>query len=147
MVFRAVEQARLGGPGAGVLCAGHGVRAHKPPPERVVLRCVANLALGGAHVHDDLLRDRGLHGGEAVQDIRHQLHGSAHGHGHHHDIGPSDAVLVRDHFVYQADGLGGLRRNGVLLYTQHLAGKAAALEVQRHRPAYQAQADYAYCKM
>ena len=43
--------------------------------------------------------------------------------------------------------LAASRRNGVLLHAQHLAGKAAALKVQGHGPAYQAQANHSYRKM
>ena len=150
MVFRALGllssalakmQARLRGPGTGILRTGHGVGAHKLLPQRVVLRGVANLALGGAHVDDNLFGDR------AVQDVRDHFHGSAHGNGHHNDIGPADAVLVGDHFVHQANGAGGLRSHGVPLHAQHFAGKAAPLEVQGHGAANQAQADDSYRKM
>ena len=104
----------------------------------MVVRRLADLLLGRAHVDDDLLRQSILL--ETVQDVTHGLDGLAHRDGDDDDVGLRDAVLVRDDIVHKADLL---RRSGVhrlLLHAQHPGREPAPLEVDRHGPPDEAQA-------
>ena len=110
------------------------MRTHKAAAARVILRSAANLLLGGTHVNDNLVVTN------LVQDLRYQLHGCAHGDGHHNDIGLLHAGVEVCHFIHQADGEGRLGRNGILLHAQGTGRKAPAPEIQRQGAADEAQA-------
>ena len=102
----------------------------------MILHGVAYLALGRAHVNDQLLR------AHFVQYLRDEPYGCTHRDGDDDDIGLPFALLQAYHLVHQADAESRLCIPGIILHPQNPAGIAPVLQIQRQGTADKAQSYY-----
>ena len=133
-----VKKPRQGRPGAAVLGTGHRMGGHIPLAARMVLEPFCNLGLGGADVHDDLVRVSLVL--ERVQHRMDDARGCTDRDRHHDDIAFLDAFLQGDHAVHQAQPAGRFRVQRILVRPDEAGGIAAGAQVHGQGPADQAQA-------